>query len=277
MLDFLFEDGEEEGVIEELLPYQNNDGGFGNGIEPDMQLKASSPFATTVALQYCQEIALDAKHPIIEGAIGYLVSTYDSENQYWPYSSKEVNREPHAPWWHVEELKSPDEVSWPNPSAEILGYLHQYSMHVPRGFLGPVDERARENLESSETIESWLYNVMCWERAWSSLDDPLRSMAQEKILKTFRHMKAISQEALGEIRIFWLAPRRDSLLPQVSPEKVRRLLQEEIQNQRDDGGWWPTWEWGQYEEVWPIAEREWAGKMTVDCLLTLDSFGMIEK
>ncbi|MFX1263816.1 MAG: hypothetical protein ACFFH0_00415, partial [Promethearchaeota archaeon] len=53
---------------------------------------------------------------------------------------------------------------------------------------------------------------------------------------------------------------------------VYELLGEEVARQADDGGWWPTWKWGQYEDVWPIAEREWAGKITVHCLAALKAF-----
>jgi hypothetical protein len=62
----------------------------------------------------------------------------------------------------------------------------------------------------------------------------------------------------------------------VEPENVYNLLKHEIGRQAEDGGWWPTWKWGQYEDVWPIAEREWAGKITVGCLTTLRAFDMIE-
>jgi hypothetical protein len=50
----------------------------------------------------------------------------------------------------------------------------------------------------------------------------------------------------------------------------------EINRQNEDGGWWPTWSWGQYEDVWPIAEREWAGKITTHCLIALDRFKLLE-
>jgi hypothetical protein len=70
---------------------------------------------------------------------------------------------------------------------------------------------------------------------------------------------------LGAIRIFWLAPNPESILI-AYPGNVYNLMYQEIERQSDDGGWWPTWTWGQYEEVWPIAKKEWAGKITLDCL-----------
>ena len=58
--------------------------------------------------------------------------------------------------------------------------------------------------------------------------------------------------------------------------QVGLLLEKEMQSQANDGGWWPTWQWNQYEEDWNIAKQEWAGKITVDCLIALREFGMLE-
>ena len=35
-------------------------------------------------------------------------------------------------------------------------------------------------------------------------------------------------------------------------ELCRLVKHQEIERQSDDGGWWPTWKWGQYEDVWPM-------------------------
>ncbi|MHA2385632.1 MAG: hypothetical protein ACXAEE_05430 [Candidatus Thorarchaeota archaeon] len=267
-----FEDGSKSAVLEKLAKFQNDDGGFGNAIEPDFRLRASSPMATSVGLQYCTELGIDSDNPIIENAIKYLASTYDSENDYWPATFVDVNDEPHAPWWHVAEVAPPEERTWPNPSAEILGYLHRHSVHVPKDLMTQLNRRALANLNSSETIEG-LYNVMCWDRAYRHIPEPLRSDAEKKLVHTIRSITPLTSEALGEIRISWLAPSTDSLFL-MYPDNLYQLLREEIQKQSDDGGWWPSWKWDQFEDVWPIAEKEWAGKITVHCLTTLRAFNL---
>ncbi|MFW9943567.1 MAG: hypothetical protein ACFFB7_01065 [Candidatus Sifarchaeia archaeon] len=274
LLEFHFEEGSADAVREELVEYQNSDGGFGNAIEPDLRLRASSPFATSVGLQYCTEIGLDADSEVIQRAMEYLMSTYDSKHHYWTFTFMDVNEEPHAPWWHLEEIAPPKESSWPNPSAELLGYCHRYSELVPKDLLEQMNRRGLANLESSEVIDG-LYNVMCWERAYRTLPELLRSKALDKIERTFRTLGPLNLEMLGEIRIFWIAPTPESIL-MIRPGNAYELLEEEVRRQADDGGWWPTWKWGQYEDVWPIAEREWAGKITVHCLTTLKAFDMIK-
>ena len=268
-----FKEGSKDDFLTELEKYQNSDGGFGHAIESDFRLALSSAMATSVGLQYCVEVGVDSNDPIIPSVMKYLADTFNSEHVYWPRTPIEVNDEPHAPWWYVEKIEPPAEASWANPNAELLGYLHRFNEHVPNELIVKANKRALDNLNSLRTIES-LYCYMNWERAYQSVPEPLRSLISEKIASTLRTLEP-TQETLGEIRVFWIAPTRESFLLYY-PEHVHRLFDLEISRQGEDGGWWPTWTWGQYEDVWPIAEREWAGKITVHCLIALDRFKLLE-
>ncbi|MHA2358695.1 MAG: hypothetical protein ACXAB5_00335 [Candidatus Thorarchaeota archaeon] len=264
LFTYLFEEGPRKAVVQELSKFQNSDGGFGNALEPDFRLKSSSPMATSVGLQYCKVIEASTDEEIVAQSIQYLLSSYDYEHGYWPNTSLEVNNEPHAPWWHIEAVKPPTEESWANPSAELAGYIHRYKSLVPNDFIVNLNRRIQTNVESSEYIDG-LYKVMCWERAYREFPEPLQSMAAEKIRKTFEKIAPLKQDDLGEIRILWLAPDSDAILLSY-PGNVYNLMHREIERQSDDGGWSPSWKWGQYEDIWPIAEKEWAGKITLDCL-----------
>ncbi|EFC95496.1 hypothetical protein CLOSTHATH_06324, partial [Hungatella hathewayi DSM 13479] len=46
--NYFFENGSREAVIDALSYYQNEDGGFGNAVEPDVWNPESSPYATMV-------------------------------------------------------------------------------------------------------------------------------------------------------------------------------------------------------------------------------------
>jgi hypothetical protein len=276
LFEYHFEIGSRDDVREELAKYQNSDGGFGNALEPDFRLKASSPMATSVGLRYCNEIHLDSSDTVIESAVRYLMNTYQNNGGYWPFTFMDVNEEPHAPWWHAHEISAPSEARWSNPNAEIVGYLNQYAIHVPDRFLSIVNERAQRNLESSKYIEGLVYDIICWNHAYSHLPDSLRKLAVKKIEQTIRNIIPSIQETLCEVRVFSLAPSPQSLLYQLHPDVVDALITSEITKQSNDGGWWPTWRWGQYEEEWEVAKIEWAGKLTAECLMDLDKFNLIE-
>jgi hypothetical protein len=50
MFRFEFEQGSASDVLKELEIFQNEDGGFGNALEPDFRLPDSSAMASTIAL-----------------------------------------------------------------------------------------------------------------------------------------------------------------------------------------------------------------------------------
>ena len=274
LFEHYFKDGSKDDVLEELRKYQNPDGGFGHGIESDFRLTESSAMATSVGLQYCVEVDADSNDEIIPSAIDYLVTTFDAENAYWPKTPVEVNDAPHAPWWSVDEIKPPAEASWANPNVELLGYMQTFQNHVPTEILKILQKRALDNLSKLDTIES-LYCFMNWERAYQSVPEPLKSLISEKVRKTLETFEP-TPDTLGEIRVFWIAPTPESFLL-VFPDHLQSLHDYEINRQGEDGGWWPTWSWGQYEDVWPIAEREWAGKITAGNLIAMDKFNLLEE
>ena len=263
-------------VREELMKYQNEDGGFGNAIEPDLRLKASSPIATSVGLQYCSEIKINQDDPIIEKAITYLLRTYQTGDGYWPDTFMDVNNEPHAPWWSIDEVKPPLEARWSNPNAELVGYMNKYSIHVPSDFLVDLNRRVSLNIDSSMYIEGLIYDILCWIRTYPYLPSELRKKAKTKIDRTLQKIRPTIEETLREVQIFALAPSPKSLFYKLFPDEVDSLIKKEIESQADDGGWWPTWEWGQYEDVWEIAKVEWAGKITVECLKSLDYYNLLD-
>ncbi|PNX49992.1 MAG: hypothetical protein BV458_14010 [Thermoplasmata archaeon M9B2D] len=276
LFSYKFENASKNDVLQALAKYQNSDGGFGHGIEPDFRLQASSPMATSIGLQYCEELDIDTEHTIISSAVKYLVSTYQSDGGYWPVTFLNVDEEPHAPWWHVKEIITPSEAKWPNPNAEIVGYLNKYAMHVPEELLKAINIRALANLESSRHIEGLVYDIICWNRIIPYLPKLLKLKARDKLKQTFQKVLPTMQETLREVRIFSLASNPDSLLYHLFPDEVNTLIDSEIERQSPDGGWWPTWKWNQYEEVWKLAEVEWAGKITTECLIALNSYNLIE-
>lgn len=62
---YLFENGSKEEVLTSLAAYQNEDGGFGNALEPDYWNPNSSPVQTWVTTEIINEINFnDKNHPI---------------------------------------------------------------------------------------------------------------------------------------------------------------------------------------------------------------------
>jgi hypothetical protein len=280
LFNFYFNIGPAGDVLEALRAYQNPDGGFGRALEPDFRLPASSPMATSVGLQTLIAVGTPPDHPLVQAAVQYLVNIYRTDGDYWPMASLEINDHPHAPWWSLDEIAPPPEDRWANPCAELVGYLHYCSDIVPPDLLTHATERARQNLESGVAFgkgQLSFYQLLTWERAADFLPDALAADARDRILAAYRTLSPLTQEKLSELPVIALLDFREPVVVQAFPEDVDRLLDSIIHQQAEDGGWWPAWHWGMYEDVWPIAKKEWAGRITVDVLHSLKKFGRLTK
>ena len=131
LLSYYFADGTPAAVLDELANYQNQDGGFGNGLEPDIQLPDSSVITTTIALRILREVKATSNDEIVRKAIQYLLAAYDSTQNRWSIVPQEVDEYPHAPWWNFENTADTFGNFLANPRAEVVGYLHEYHELVP--------------------------------------------------------------------------------------------------------------------------------------------------
>lgn len=106
-----FEGGSKEAVLTALAAYQNEDGGFGHALEPDVWNPNSSPIQTWTATEILREIDFtDNTHPIIQGILSHLASGKDFDGKFWYNTVRSNNNYPHAPWWHTE--KDIPAVTW---------------------------------------------------------------------------------------------------------------------------------------------------------------------
>ena len=136
--EFHFEAGSADAVLAALASYQNEDGGFGNSLEPDIRTSASSAITTTVGFQILREIRVPGSHTLVRKGIEYFVTTYDESGQVWRIIPPEVDNAPHAPWWDYQNSAETFGQFLVNPRAEIVGYLHEFSDGVPTKLLEPL-------------------------------------------------------------------------------------------------------------------------------------------
>ncbi|MCL2841492.1 MAG: hypothetical protein FWE05_12070 [Defluviitaleaceae bacterium] len=116
-----FENGSEETVLDALSFYQNEDGGFGNALEPDSLNPNSTPYTTNHAINILNSIGFkDAKHPMIRGILRFLDSgAYFSENG-WQFTIPTNNEYPHAIWWTYIPNDATDEFGL---TAELVSFI----------------------------------------------------------------------------------------------------------------------------------------------------------
>ena len=277
--EFHFEAGSADAVLAELVSYQNDDGGFGNSLEPDIRTSASSALATTVGFQILREIRAPAGHALVRKGIEYFVATYDESRQVWPIIPPGVAEAPHAPWWNYETSAETFGQFLVNPRAEIVGYLHEFSDGVPTKLLKPLAATVLEHLDSlSDEME--MHDILCLARFAETEALPNRNKVWEKLARVAAPRVAQNAEQLTGyvLKPLWLVHSPESPLAAGLKNEVAMNLDFEIEQQGEDGSWSPNFSWGdQHPDTWQKAKKEWQSRFTVDTLKTLRDFGRIKQ
>ena len=264
-------------VLEALAPFRNEDGGFGHALEPDVRLPGSSVIATTIGLQVLREVEAPADHPFVQGAISYLLETYDKGLGGWRNVGPAVDEFPHAPWWSWSE--TPDAHWKTNPRAEILGHLYHYATGVSADFLDELTRKTVADIETLLSTEIGADALLCCARLAETAEFPRRAIVARRVCEIGRAMVNRNPEEWGAYvpKPLKLAPLPDSTLARDLASDVTLNLDYEIEHQEPDGSWSPYWSWGDtYPDAWEEAKREWAGDITLRNLKSLRAFGRIQ-
>ena len=116
--------GSREAVVEALARYQNPDGGFGHGLEPDIGAPSSNPFATRLALETLFALGATGEESMLARTARWLEERQD-EDGCWRLPS-DVQEHPLAPWfagWTFPSL---------NPALCLSGYAMRLGIGSPR-------------------------------------------------------------------------------------------------------------------------------------------------
>jgi hypothetical protein len=269
--------GSAEAVMVALIAFQNPDGGFGAGLEPDMRSPASTGIAASIGLRLLARIEAPAKHPTVVGAVDWLEGALDRENGVWPIVGPDVELAPHAPWWAWSGNLA---ANWNgfrfNPTAEILAHLYAYRAATPPAVLECVEAGLRRTLAEAEALEG-AYDLKCAIRLAQSdglpadLVGPFNSLVRRSI--------AVHDPADEHASPFDAAPTPASPFADLVDGRIEPALTRLIDTQAEDGGWtWnPEWAWGFVDKkAWADAHRDWRGQLTRENLETLLAYGRVE-
>ena len=272
-----FENGSKEAIFFELARFQNDDGGFGNGLEPDLRLVDSSVLATTVAFQRFRELDASPDHPLVQKACRFLLDTYNADDGFWPMIPDNTGDAPHAPWWS-------DAASWrrfpDNPRAEIVGYLYDYPDCFPEDLRQQLTKTVVSRLLSlPDDIE--MHELMCFVRLSETrtLPDSTRARMLPKLESALNRVVAREPADWDNYGLPPLeaAPSPDARFAPLFENELSLNLDHMIERQAEAGCWTPAWSWeADYPEAWAIARDDWSGVLTLQNLLILRAFGRLE-
>ncbi|GAA1777788.1 hypothetical protein GCM10009834_40870 [Streptomonospora arabica] len=260
---YLFRSGSAAPIRSALESYRNVDGGYGNGLEPDLRGHGSQPAAVVVALRYLDELGA-VPRDIADGIGRYLTSIARDSGGVPPVLPTARHTEA-APAYR----ETHDFAGALDPTATLVGLMHRHRIcHAWR-------DRA---------------TAFCWTRIaalrWTDPDEaiavctflenvPDRRRAETEFQRLAPAIRAVIETdpaAAGHVhRPLDLAGRPDHIARRLfTDEEISAALDGLLNRWRSDGGWDITW------DSWAVSARnEWRGLLTVRHLKTLRDYGRL--
>ena len=277
-----FETGGGDGVLTALAAYQNEDGGFGNGLEPDIRLPASSPLATTVALQILRDIGATSKTVMVQQATAYLLDKYNPDGEAWLSVPPEVNKYPHAFWWTWPAIagRHPELRFYANPHAEIVAHFWHFMELVPRQLLDKLTAVSITYLNQLANKETDRHSFSCY-LYWLKSDnvpDAAKTAVYQKLAAALPHTVATDPTAwLGyDMQPIEVADSPTAPFANELHEHIAANLDHLLSEQGVNGAWSPVWDWSALDaDAWAQARQEWQSVLTWRALKVLGENGRL--
>ncbi|MEK6266408.1 MAG: hypothetical protein N2B06_16810 [Clostridium sp.] len=279
IFNYYFNDSSGDDILDSLEAFQNTDGGFGKGIEPDFKLIKSSPMATSIGLRYLSKLDnSDRAQNMIVKAVEYLETTFDSNRNGWYSVSSNVNNYPHAPWWEFKNdiNMTVIDYSWGNPTAELIGYVYKYKKYLNNLDIYSLRNYAITNLNKRTAFNSE-HEIISYIHMYNALDEEFSSQIVDTLKLAVSKLVNINQ---SEWINYVPTPLKFINLDSknffgIECKCIDQNLDYLIDRLEEDGKILPTWQWDKYLEEWEIAKIEWMGILTLEALLSLLKFSRI--
>jgi hypothetical protein len=280
----LYEGESKESVQIELAKFQNNDGGFGHALEPDMWSPSSSSLATEVGLRTLLELGVPSDNLMIQEALKYLQNSIDPEKKTWRVAPLDVNEYPHAPWWHDDgtSLSQTFDEYKVIPRAGILASLLHFAESLPQGWLEMLIDDTTHTILNLEPEafggggDTFVYAQRLAQAPGFS--EPLRDQLIDRLGNIADQIVTRDPDSWTQYCVppLKLAPTPDSIAASKLSDCLPAHLDYLIETQHPEGYWDVTWSWSEYPDEWKIAKSEWRGILTLEGLGSLSAYGRLE-
>ena len=262
----IFDRGSVEGVVTALAAFQNADGGFGCGLEPDKRDPASQPVDLQIALEALESVGASPMAMVLR-ACDWMSNALESEGGL-PYALPSLNAYPHAPWWAVATGPL---VSNLNPTAAVVGQLLRMGVDHPvvgRGSTfcwAAIGAATSADFHEVKPILTFLEHAQDRLKSRDEIARVIQRVGQPGVV-------ALDPEAVGYVQMpLDFAPSPSSACHVLfSSAVLDQHLDALAARQQEDGGWPLNW-----ETVGAGAALEARGMRTLKALRTLSAYGRL--
>ncbi len=274
--NYLFNDGTKECIVEEMLKYQNADGGFGNGFEPDVLLPLSAAIPTAEAIFQAYDYDLDCKALWFQKVLSYFENTIQDIPKYWEDCPPEAMNYPHAPWWNY----APCSVFNPNPCAVVASAFIRYGTESQKELGFKIANDCFELLKSNDFCgDHDSLNILVLIEQLCGIES---SLITDAVLSAMR--RRIDENTCYDSSK-WLEYYFQPLEFASSPtsmwyDDVKKGIEDNIDfwldNINEQGVWTPNFSWGIDSDVSRQVTENWKGYIAVKRAKILLNFNRIE-
>lgn len=260
----VFEGADPAGVVDSLRGYQNPDGGFGHGLEPDKRCPDSLGLDVEVAFQTLVA-AGTVDQQLVLGACDWL-ATIAAPDGAVALASPAIEAYPRAVHWAEWAY-----VPGLNPTAGLTGLL--YELGVDHPWRGRATDWCWSTLDAGlpgdghSMLEALVFLEQVPDRARAETFVP-RVRAALPLLSTYR---ADGTDPAYGVTPLHFAPTPGSFWRQLFDDRqLEGHLDRLERDQQQDGGWALTW-----EPPGVAATLEYRGAETLRALRILSAYGRL--
>lgn len=283
-----FEKGSAEEVISALSFYQNDDGGFGNGLEADNWNPNSSPYTTLVAINILKSINFtDKNHSVINGIFKFLDSNVYCLEEGWDFNIPSNNDYAHAPWWTYNE--EANKVEGIGVTADLAGFILTNSKGN--------SEIYKKALKFSDAVINKLRNLSNYgDMGISGCCILLDSIKQAKLTERFdcefitKRLKELVHASIVRDTERWITysvrpsnyiTTTESIFYKGNEDIVSQELDYIIETRPKNGVWDITWSWFELNDKYPkefaISENWWKAERAIEKIQFLKNFNRLDE
>jgi hypothetical protein len=262
LFEYLVLGGSRDGVLSAIKAYQNEDGGFGNALEPDLRTPESQPLFVEFGLRTLYEAGIREPELALR-VCGYVSKLADLREGIATITASS-RRYPRAAHWDnpASEQPSFDRL------ASIVGLLCWQGVKHP--WLDQAIEACLQHMRATRYEDAHtIMNAFCLLESLPQTDEvhTLFAKLRDELFQARFFCPEAPPRSYGLTPLDF-APVPDSycrkLFPDAMIEDHLRVLADQ---QEDDGGWPISW-----EPPGETARLEWRAHRTLRAVVTLESY-----
>ena len=275
--NYLFNSGSKDAIVEEMLKYQNTDGGMGSGFEADVLCPLSAAIPTAEAIFQAYEYGLDFDSEWMKRILSYFENTMQDIPKYWEDCPKEVMDYPHAPWWNY----TPCTVFNPNPCAVVASAFIRYGTDSQKELGYKIAKDCLNLLLSNDFCgDHDTLNIQALVDQLVAIKSPL--VADDVMVAMRRRILENTCFDVKKYSSYYFTPldyvsSPNSIWYDTVSHGIEQTINYWLDNINEQGVWTPNFSWGVDSDISRQVTKNWTGYITAKRAKILLNLDRIEK